>query len=185
MMPDAVLYALGGAMTLLIGVTESPMLLAVVAGVGLLVVAVLVARYDYLRFGHDLSDRTAAWRIDRGRGEWFFRAGDLADHGPATSAAAQIIDAVHLCHSGPAADWLDRTHLGMLHQLAWNTLVQLYDTPTAHEDLQPLVTRLNHVAGQVRESNRRLYHAAATTGTDRLIARLAAMRDILTAQVTP
>lgn len=188
LLPDAGLYALGGAVTLMIGVAHQPMhILVVAAGAVLVVVAVLIARYDYLRFGHDLSSRTAAWRTDRGRGEWFFRATDFLDRGPAAAAtmAAQIIDAVHLSHSGPAASEIDQTDLDAVHRLAWDTLLALYNAPTAHDDLRPVTTRLDLAAAHIREANRRLYHAAATTRIDDLLAHLTALHDVLPAAVTP
>lgn len=188
LLPDAGLYALGGVLTLLLGVAHRPMLVLVVAaGAVLVMVAALIARYDYLRFGHDLSARTAAWRTDRGRGEWFFRATDFLDRGPATAAtlAAQIIDAAHLSHSGPAASWIGQDHLDAVHRLAWDTLLTLYQAPTAHDDLQPAVARLTLATAHIREANRRLYHAAATTRTDDLLAHLTALHDVVPAAVTP
>lgn len=188
LIPDAGLYALAGMVTLIIGVTNRPMLILVVAaGAVLVAVAVLIARYDYLRFGHDLSARTAAWRTDRGQGEWFFRAADFRDRGPSTAAtlAAQIIDAVHLSHSGPAAPWIGHTHLDTVHLLAWDTLLALYQAPTAHDDLQPAVSRLILATAHIHEANRRLNHAAATSRTDDLLAHLTALHDVLPAAVTP
>ena len=188
LIPDAGLYALGGVVTLLIGVANRPMLVLVVAaGAVLVVVAVLIARYDYLRFGHDLSARTAAWRTDRGRGEWFFRVTDFLDRGPVVAVilAAQIIDAVHLSHSGPAVPWIGQGHLVAVHRLAWDTLLALYEAPTAHDDLQPVIARLALTAAHIREANRRLHHAAATTRTDDLLAHLTALHDVLPAVVTP
>ena len=188
LLPDAGLYALGGVMTLLFGVANRPVLgLVVAAGAVLVVVAVLIAGYDYLRFGHDLSARTAAWRTDRGQGEWFFRAADFHGRGPVAAAtlAAQIIDAVHLSHSGPAAPWIGRAHLDTVHRLAWDTLLALYRAPTAHDDLQPAVSRLTLATAHIREANRRLHHATATTRTDDLLAHLTALHDVLPAVVTP
>lgn len=187
LLSDAGLYALGGVVTLLLGVAHRPVHgLFVAAGVVLVVVAVLIARYDYLRFGHNLSARTAAWRTDRGRGEWFFRATDFLDRGPATAVtlAAQIIDAVHLSHSGPAASWIGQDHLDAFHRLAWDTLLALYQAPTAHEDLQPVMARLTLATAHIREANRRFNHAAATTRTDDLLAHLTALHDVLPAAVT-
>ena len=188
LVPDAGLYALGGVMTFLIGVASQPILVLVVAaGAVLVVVAVLIARYDYLRFGHDLSARTAAWRTDRGRGEWFFRAADFLDRGPVTAArmAAQIIDAVHLSHSGPAVAWIGHARLDAVHRLAWDTLLALYQAPTAHDDLQPAITRLTLATAHIREANRRLHHAAATARTDDLLAHLTAVHDVVPAEATP
>ncbi|SDM26543.1 hypothetical protein SAMN04488074_11911 [Lentzea albidocapillata subsp. violacea] len=188
LLPDAGLYALGGVVTLLIGVANRPMLVLVVAaGAVLVVVAVLIARYDYLRFGHDLSARTAAWRTDRGRGEWYFRSTDFLDRGPLAAAAlaAQVIDAVHLSHSGPAAPWIGQGHLDAVHRLAWDMLLALYQAPTAHDDLQPVIARLTLATAHIREANRRLHHAAATTRTDDLLAHLTALHDVLPAAVTP
>lgn len=186
--PDAVLYALGGVVTFFIGVANRPLLVLVVAaGAVLVVVAVLIARHDYLRFGHDLSARTAAWRIDRGRGEWFFRATDFLDRGPAAAAilAAQMIDAVHLSHCGPAASWIGHTHLDAVHRLAWDTLLALYRAPTSHDELQPVLDRLTLATAHIREANRRLHHTAATARTDDLLAHLTALHDVLPAAVTP
>lgn len=186
LVPDAAWFGLAGVLVFLIGVTSIPMLFwAVAAGTVMLMVAALMARYDYLRFGHVLSDRSAAWRIDRGKGEWFFRTNDFADRGTAAQGtAARIIDAVHLCHTGPAVGWLDQTHLDSVHRLAWDALVQLYEAPSAHDDLRPVVIRLELIAARVRDANRWLYHVAATTGTDDLVVRLAAVHDVLAEQAT-
>ncbi|MCP2243315.1 hypothetical protein [Lentzea aerocolonigenes] len=188
LIPDAGLYALGGIVTLLIGLTNRPMLILVVAvGAVLVAVAAVIARYDYLRFGHDLSARTAAWRTDRGQGEWFFRIADFHDRGPVAAAtlAAQIIDSVHLSHTGPAAPWVGHAHLDTVRRLAWDTLLALYQAPTAHDDLQPAVARLILATAHIHEANRRLHHAAVTSRTGDLLAHLTALHDVLPAAVTP
>ena len=184
---DPAWFGLTGALVFLVGVTSAPVVFwAVLAGTVMLMAAALMARHEYLRFGHVLSDRSAAWRIDRGKGEWFFRTNDFADRGTAAQGtAARIIDAAHLCHTGPAVVWLDQTHLDSVHRLAWDALVQLYEAPTAHDDLRPVVIRLELIAARVRDANRWLYQVAATTGTDDLVVRLAAVHDVLAEQATP
>jgi hypothetical protein len=188
LVPDAGLYALGGVVTLVIGAANRPVLVpAVAAGAVLIAVAALIARCEFLRFGHDLSVRSVSWRTDRGCGQWYFRVGDFLDLGiPAAAAmAAQIIDATHLSHSGPAASWIGHAQLAAVHRLAWDTLLALYQAPTAHEDLQPVLARLALVTAHIREANRRLTHAAAMTHTDDLLAHVTALHDVLPATVTP
>ncbi|WP_143467073.1 hypothetical protein [Lentzea kentuckyensis] len=109
LMPDTTLYAIAGLLAILLGlIDDPPLLLAMTVGAVLVLVATLMAHHDLLRFGHDLSENSAAWRTDRGRGEWFFRPADFTDRGFASAfTAARIIDAVHLIHTGPAASWLD------------------------------------------------------------------------------
>jgi len=188
LVPDAGLYALGGVVALVIGAANRSVLVpAVAAGAVLITAAALIARYEFLRFGHDLSLRSVPWRTDRGRGQWYFRATDFLDRGTPAAAtmAAQIIDAAHLTHSGPAAAWIGHAQLAAVHQLAWDTLLALYQAPTAHEDLQPVLARLTLVTAHIRDANRRLTHAEATTRTDDLLAHVTALHDILPTTVTP
>jgi hypothetical protein len=184
---DPAWFGLVGALVFLIGVTSAPVLFwPVLAGTVMVMVAALMARHEYLRFGHVLSGRSASWRIDRGKGEWYFRTSDFADRGSAAQGtAARIIDAAHLSHTGPAVVWLDLTHLDSVHRLAWDALVALYEAPSAHDDLRPVVVRLELIAARVRDANRWLYHVAATTGTDDLVVRLAAVHDVLAEQAAP
>jgi hypothetical protein len=186
LMPDAALYAIAGLLAILLGlIDDPPLLLAVAAGAVLILVATLMAHHDFLRFGHDLSENSAAWRTDRGQGEWFFRPGDFTDRSLASAhTAARIIDAVHLIHTGPAASWLDPDQLGRTHRLAWETLAQLYMVPSALGDLQVMLDRLDLVAARAREVNRRFYDTRAITGTEDVLACLAGIRDVLTAGAT-
>lgn len=186
LVPDAGLYVLGGKLTMLIGITNRPMLLlAVAAGAVLVMVGVLIARHDYLCFGHDLSVRSQRKRADRGRGHWYFRAGDFTDRGSASATAARIIDAVHLSHSGPAALLTGQANLAGLHGLAWDALLALHNAPTACDDLQPILDRLNAAAAHTRAANRCLYAAAATARTEDLLAHLGALQEVLPTAGTP
>lgn len=186
LMPDTTLYAIAGLLAILLSlIDDPPLLLAMAVGAVLVLVATLTAHHDFFRFGHDLSENSAAWRTDRGRGEWFFRPADFTDRGFASAhTAARIIDAVHLIHTGPAASWLDPNQLGRTHQLAWEALAQLYMAPSALGDLQVTLDRMDLVAAQVREVNRRFYDAGAMAGTDDVLASLAGMRDVVVAWVT-
>lgn len=186
LVPDAVLYTVAGLIVILFSaVAGSVLSLAGVAGVALLVVAGLMAHRDYHRFGHDLSAQSATGRTDRGRGEWFIRASDFADRDlTGACTAARIIDAVHRSHAGPGASWPDAANLDTLHKLAWDTLIQLYATPSAHADFQPVATRLDFIAAQMSEINRQLHLDAAETATGELLHRVTAIHEVLAAEAT-
>ncbi|USX56429.1 hypothetical protein [Lentzea sp. HUAS12] len=185
-MSDAGLYLLGGTLTMIIGAANRPLVAFVVAaGAVLVAMGVLIARCDYLRFGHDLSARSQRSRSDRGAGLWFFRASDFTGRERGSAAtAAQIIEAVNLSHSGPAASLTGHAKLAALHGLAWEALVVLHKAPAAHDDLRPILGRLNAAAARTREANRRLYATAARDRTGDLLAYLDALHEVLPVEGT-
>ncbi|SFO88352.1 hypothetical protein [Amycolatopsis rubida] len=130
--PVTVLPCLGGIIVTLVGLMTGIGVVVVCAGV-LVVGMSVVAGLDHIAnlLTDHRHDAGSPCRLDRVRGEFFFRSRDFSELGEAHHAARILIDSVGELHRSPARAWIDPTIPGKVHRLVWQALCCLDRTRAA------------------------------------------------------
>ncbi|MFE3170110.1 hypothetical protein ACFXI3_00630 [Amycolatopsis sp. NPDC059235] len=194
--------ALGTAVALIVGLNVVLVCVGVVIS-GLSVVAGLdcAAR---LMTDHR-HDAAHPCRLDRVRGEFFFRSRDFSELGEAYHAARILIAGVDELHRSPARAWIDPTVPHKVHQLVWQALCCLDRTRAARSladelaadsaagdlavaarrsvgvvdgALREVVQHVNACLVLIREWEAKLQRSDLVSLTDRTLAALPADADV-------
>lgn len=130
--PGVVLGGLGGTAGTVVAVTAGMGVAMVCAGVLLVGLSAVVGweRAAGMLAEHDHT-ASAACRLERRRGEFFFRSRDFAGLGAAGNAARDLIAGVDELHRSPARAWIDPALPREVHRVVWQALEFLDRTRAA------------------------------------------------------
>ncbi|MYW91655.1 hypothetical protein G3I59_13830 [Amycolatopsis rubida] len=130
--PAIILPCLAGIAITLVGLMAGIGVVVVCAGVLLVGMSVVAGLDNVANFLTDhRHDAGSPCRLDRVRGEFFFRSRDFSELGEAHHAARILIDSVGELHRSPARTWIDPMIPGKAHQLVWQALCCLDRTRAA------------------------------------------------------
>lgn len=129
--PGVVIGVLGGAAGTVVAVTAEMGLAMVCAGVLLTGLSVMVGweRAAGMLAEHDHA--ASACRLERRRGEFFFRSRDFAGLGAAGAVVRDVIAGVDELHRSPAHAWIGPAVPREVHLVVWQALEFLDRTRTA------------------------------------------------------
>ncbi|SFO05263.1 hypothetical protein [Amycolatopsis rubida] len=94
-------------------------------------------------------------RLDRVRGEFFFRSRDFTDLGPASYAVRTLIAGVGELHRSPARTWIDPGVPREVHRVVWQALCCLDRTRAARVLVDELAADPDSVVGQLAVAARK------------------------------
>ncbi|MCG3755832.1 hypothetical protein [Amycolatopsis sp. Poz14] len=155
--PAIFLPCLGGIVVTLVGLMTGIGVVVVCAGVLVVGMSILAGLDNVAHFLTDhRHDAGSSCRLDRVRGEFFFRGRDFSELGEAHHAARILIDGVGELHRSPARAWIDPTIPGKVHRLVWQALCCLDRTRAARCLAVELAadpgSAVGHLAAAARES---------------------------------
>ncbi|GAB3000960.1 MULTISPECIES: hypothetical protein [Amycolatopsis] len=98
--------------------------------------------------------RGSPCRLDRVRGEFFFRSRDFTDLGTASYAVRTLIAGVGELHCGPARAWIDPGVPREVHRVAWQALCCLDRTRAARDLAHELADDPDSAVGELAAAAR-------------------------------